>query len=95
MGDRDRKDMVGVGHEWSGLKRCGGGRRQAIRLELMRWEWDTSGCARIDMVGVEHEWSGSKQHGGDRRQVVALELTRWGWEMSSWARNNVVEAGDE
>ena len=54
-GNWDRKDTMGVGHKWSGLKRCGGGRRQAIGLELMRWEWDTSSQARIDTVVVRHE----------------------------------------
>ena len=45
MGNQDRKDTVGVGHKQSGSKRCGGGRRQAIRLELTQWEWDTSSQA--------------------------------------------------
>ena len=54
MGDRDRKDTVGVGHEQSGSKRCGGGRRRAIGLELTWWEWDTSSQASIDMVVVGH-----------------------------------------
>ena len=31
-------DAVGVGHGWSGSNRCGGGRRQVIRLELIWWE---------------------------------------------------------
>ena len=55
MGNQDRKDTVGVGHERSGSKRCSGGRRQAIGLELTWWEWDMSSRARIDMVVVGHK----------------------------------------
>ena len=47
-----RIDLVEVGDEWSGSKRHGGGRRQAIVLKLTWWVWDMSGQARIDMVRV-------------------------------------------
>ena len=36
--NRARVDTKEVADKQSGLKRCGGGRRRAIALELTRWE---------------------------------------------------------
>ena len=35
-------------------------------LKLTRWEWDTSGRARVDTVEVVNELSGTKRRGGGR-----------------------------
>ena len=100
-------DTVEVADEWLGLKRHGGGRRQAIVLKLTWWEWDMGGQAQIDVVGemsnwarvdmveVADKWSGPKRCGGGRRQAFVLELTWWEWDMSSWAQIDMVEEGDE
>ena len=50
--DRARVDTVEVADKRSGLKRHGGGRRQAIALKLMQQWRETSNRAQIDTVLV-------------------------------------------
>ena len=63
--------MVGVGDEQLGSKRCGGGRRQAIVLELTQLGGRQNGRARKGLVDVGDErldlngcgWVGDRQLG--------------------------------
>ena len=50
---------MGVGHGRSGSRGHDEGETQAVALELMRWEWDTGGQARIDTVEAGDKRSGS------------------------------------
>ena len=59
-----RIDVVGVGDEWSGSKQHGGGRRQAIALELTQLGGRQNSWAQKGLVDV-----------GDKR----LHLNGHGW----------------
>ena len=50
-----------------GLKGCGAGRRQAVRLKRTRLEYGTSDWTQEDMMEMGHKQLGLKEPGGDRK----------------------------